>query len=1203
MKTWKASVTIPSTLPNEWDALVIGVARKHGFSARSHLADRLYIDLETDDDGDHIPDAVLNAAAEIEQLLAAPSRIQPTVVHNHYYYNSGIANVMGPGSVASDNTNSIQITQQAQKLQDPIARREYLDAMHRAAERLRPLQAISYQFFANTRTPTLASVYVKPTVFIGSGRERATNGVPLDMVRRPGARIAILGELGTGKSVALETLRSDLAEAAATDSAAPLPVLVHARALCDGSWREVLAAHTALSRDRVAVALNESWILLVDGVDEVGGNAWDTIDNISQCNRQCIGVVAATRPTAPPPERDSYEVVRLRSWTHIEVERFLAKWQQFDPDAVNLVRHAIKSGVLRRTLLLNPLIATLCLYVSAADRKVLNSRAALLGHVTTLLFEAWRRIRGISAADLPWSKMIRPLGQLATEYLKAGGQSLSMTHVWQHMRTLLPYEEYAVQHEAEWQLGILVPGPNGTLDFALRPIAEYLAGEVIATMNDDQAAKLVAAPWALEPMRIALTLFADLDRVERALNVIERIAVAAAHSAFAMDTRFLRPLLVAIRVAADLRDAMTPVAEQLAGAIVRLVADETSSWIGDVVAEEARNLAAVGGPCWDALLDQLRPLAQRFNEEPVGWYAAQPERPAADWIPVLLHSAADVRAVAVERLAPHVADEKVRRVLAAEIWDEGYVMGGTPPAVLAGGALRHAPPDAKFGLPREMLLAAVDNGDLIASAAAALALGPSDADLPLLVRALRGGSASFMVPPGVIAEIANTAAGKQALDEGWPDWRDPRFQQTAVPRPMVPTHQPPPPSHEVRVRIAKLLAPALATLSDDDLRLFMGRTQYSRDHMLLKALESDPSLADRIDPRHVPLDAQHKLGEAALQSRSLRDRLVALWRDPDLRLRSEYPGLSLEPLIEDGDAEAATIYAEWLPSSPYAWLKRGVLDEPRPGVLGHPTVLEAARALARQLIHNATFGRPDGSRVARGATGNMLGQISLAWRSDPSILETLHDWLRDDDDESFNGALRAFWGVPLTPEIVATAQDALARRLASLHDEAGSGMRSFDAPFWLLWIDEMRFTMALRAAITPLAVPSTGLGCVAGGVLLPLLGPEDAAKLAAMMAPFGITLDDASLERELLRRYILAAEDAWVAAAVAEIEQGWLMSGSSGLRLMELVSAEHRAVVADALRRSPAFRNELHWVRAREDDLACVRPADIVRKVAFELGL
>src|SRR5262249_42901794 len=158
-------------------------------------------------------------------------------------------------------------------------------------------------------------------------------------------------------------------------------------------------------------------------------------------------------------------------------------------------------------------------------------------------------------------------------------------------------------------------------------------------------------------------------QVDRAVNLIQWIAAAAVHGAPALDTNFLRPLLVAIRVAADLRDAMAPVAELLAAAMTRLVADETSSWIGDVVAEEARNLAAVGGPCWDALLDRLRSLAQRFSEEPVGWYAAQPERPAADWIPVLLHSAADVRAVAIERLAPHVADENVRGVLVAEIWD------------------------------------------------------------------------------------------------------------------------------------------------------------------------------------------------------------------------------------------------------------------------------------------------------------------------------------------------------------------------------------------------------------------------------------------------------------------------------------------------------------------------------------------------------
>jgi hypothetical protein len=324
----------------------------------------------------------------------------------------------------------------------------------------------------------------------------------------------------------------------------------------------------------------------------------------------------------------------------------------------------------------------------------------------------------------------------------------------------VPYEEEYVQHEAAWQLGILVPGPDGTLDFVLRPVAEYLAGEVIAAMNDDQIAALVAAPWALEPMRIALTLFADHDRVDRAINLIERIAIASVHSAPALDTHFLRPLLIAIRVAADLRDATAPVAEPLAAAIVYLVADETSSWIGDVVAEEARNLAVVGGPCWDALLDRLRPLAQRFSEEPVGWHAGQSERPAADWIRVLLHSAADVRAVAIQRLAPHVADENVQRALATEIWDEGCVIGGTPPSVLAGAALRHAPRDAKFGPLRVRLLEVLDDGDPIASTAAAVALLPSEADLRSLVRALRAGAGSFTLPPGVIADIASSPAGE-----------------------------------------------------------------------------------------------------------------------------------------------------------------------------------------------------------------------------------------------------------------------------------------------------------------------------------------------------------------------------------------------------------------------------------------------------------
>lgn len=152
-------------------------------------------------------------------------------------------------------------------------------------------------------------------------------------------------------------------------------------------------------------------------------------------------------------------------------------------------------------------------------------------------------------------------------------------------------------------------------------------------------------------------------------------------------------------------------------------------------------------------------------------------------------------------------------------------------------------------------------------------------------------------------------------------------------------------------------------------------------------------------------------------------------------------------------------------------------------------------------------------------------------------------------------------------------------------------------------IDEMRITAPLRALIMPRVMPSTAIGCVAGAVVLPLLDPEHAAALAAEMAPLGVTLDEHLLHREFLRRYVLAAETAWTAAAIAAIENGLPMTGASGLQLMEFLSAEHRAMVAEALLRSPASRAELRWIRSREDDLRCVRPADIVRKIAFDLGL
>jgi hypothetical protein len=706
-------------------------------------------------------------------------------------------------------------------------------------------------------------------------------------------------------------------------------------------------------------------------------------------------------------------------------------------------------------------------------------------------------------------------------------------------------------------------------------------------------------PWALEPMRVALTLLADLGRVDRAVALIERIAVATITSVPGADARFLRSLILAIRVAAELGDAIAPAAERLVAAIVHVVTDETSSWVGNVVAEEARALAAIGGPCLDSLLGRLRPFAQRFSDEPAGWYAAQPDRAVAYWMMALLHPEADVRAIAIEKLTSHIDQQLVQHTLAVEIFDEGYVLGGTPPAVLAGDALRRVPRGAAFDRVREMLLAALDDGDPLTSAAAAVALRPYEANLPSLVSALRTAAASFTVPPHVIAELANTPAGEQALDEGWPDWRDPRFQQALMPRPSTLPHEPRPPSHPVRVRIAKLFALVLPRLADDDLRLFTPRSQYVRDHMLVEALDEDPSVAERLDLRHVPLDAQVKVGEAARRSPPLRNRLVAFWEDPSL-LQSEYPGIALEPLIEAHDAEAATIYAKWLPNSPYAWIQRSATAHPRPGVLRHPIVLEAVRTLAVRLIDESTVGRPDGSRIAKVSVGNMLNPLAAAWCDDPSIIDRLHDWLRADDEESFNGALWALWGIPLTPDVKAIAEAGFRKRLAVIQEPEELG---HDARDWLVWIDEMRITAPLHTLIMPLVNPFTYIGCVAGAVVLPLLDPAHAAALATEMAPLGITLDEHLLHHEFLRRYVLAAEPAWTAAAIDAIEHGLPVTGSSGLQIMEWLSAEHRAMVVEALLRSPSSQAELRWIRPRADDLRCERPADIVRKIAFDLGL
>ena len=109
MTTHTISVEVPAILPAEWRDLATGIAGKYGFTGKAHLAqDRLYMTLETLENGESTSDAANAVAEELEKALTAPSRIAGAV-SQQTYINHGQVAAMGQGSSVRESRFQQQI--------------------------------------------------------------------------------------------------------------------------------------------------------------------------------------------------------------------------------------------------------------------------------------------------------------------------------------------------------------------------------------------------------------------------------------------------------------------------------------------------------------------------------------------------------------------------------------------------------------------------------------------------------------------------------------------------------------------------------------------------------------------------------------------------------------------------------------------------------------------------------------------------------------------------------------------------------------------------------------------------------------------------------------------------------------------------------------------------------------------------------------
>lgn len=1007
---------------------------------------------------------------------------------------------------------------------------------------------------------------------------------------RGGHPVAVLGHVGTGKSTLLLWCAAELATRSQT-SGEPIPLLLHARELQATAWPDILE-RLLPGVGRAGSSL--SWWVLVDGIDEVGSEAWSMLAMLKRRFQNIAGIVAAARPLTRPAPEDGFECLELTRWSEIDVERFLSSWARRDASAVERVRTQLGAQA-SADLLANPLTATAALLIAHEMNVLPRSRSGIVGCIAELLFRAWRRTRGDS--KLEWSDVKPVLLTLAEIVVR--GEPLTLERV----RTAFASRGFAaaidLPDEVERQLGILVKIDDCHFEFVHRSIAEHLVGESVRAVEAEVFMRIACAPWSREVIRHAIGISSDFEEHATVDSRLQELAVLARFTTF--DVSALRAVSSAITAAADLAFAGIELARQptevLADAIVVVLFEEVSTWIGDSIIDQVKRVARAGGALWDAVLSRMVNRLRPSQDDPVHWYAGK-ELHVQDWISALLHRNAEVRTVAVDRLAPHIEDPVIQRMIFLVMSDEGYTLVGAPPALRAGLAWRRLTRDPSIADAFSLLRHRLTSSGQLKAGAAALALRPGEAPSHDIVQALRFLSDSCEIPQFVLDELTSTAEGQDALQEVWPDWTQSSrvTMATGQDRYTQCTGATPPPSSIVRARIVRACSPRLAGMDRATLEIIGARLSMLVSYELIAGGSVERALEQHLE--HIPLDAQHELGALLLRSQDTRKRVLGLWPPPEGRL---YPGIALEPLVEAGDDEAAAVYREFLPHSPYAW---GILArQPLEGVLTHPLIRPDACMLAASVIDRTQTLDHTGSRLAVTSAATVLQNLTSAWCRDTTIMSRVWSLLDADPIHGLAAVLTATRFVELS---ASWREDLYARVRTNLEALVSAPNKLdlntiVDAEHGIEWIEARQLANKFADILRRLGDLDHPLGWLALAVRWPAMSENERTDASRRVAESAIEESSTSLPFVYLERFVRAAPGVWCNELVVTIRNGGHIDGTVGIQALNLLPRDLQGQVVRVLQSSAYSQMELPWVRSGVD-LQCARPADTVRRLIYELG-
>lgn len=836
----------------------------------------------------------------------------------------------------------------------------------------------------------------------------------------------LLGDPGSGKSWAMLRAAGDLAVLARSAPDGPLPLLVTARELiaCENP-REALRNHCTTigpEMEPLLASPDQRWIVLVDGLDEAGASGNTAVLKLMRMfGARLEALLISSRPTFMPRVGVVTGELRLLPWREVDVDDFLHRWEAVAPDAVGRLR-ARDARTVVGPLLSSPQAATLCVLAARSGGPVLGNQALLVEHVLQTLWK--RRSESRPAAGtppVPWDMVSPLLRHLAKIYLVHGLHALDENGIERLAHKLNPDMAVRIKDALIQDVGLLTRVRPGQVDFPFRVMAEHLLGRQIWD-ECEHGAKVSLLPnlcrrrWAEEPVRLAVLWASHHSGSECAAGLIDAILVGEEEDCPGFSDKHLRPVLIALRTGADL--SLPPhTARRLRRAAFRRIMEESSSWVGDRIADAVRSLAARSPAHAVPLFRVLTRFASDPRRSPAAWYAAQTFEDPELWLSLQWHRDEAVRALSNDRLGRWKDRQDVIEWLFTVLNDEGRSAGGVPPALAAARVLRST--DRRLwpeGMPEE-LRARLETNDQMLAGGAAMILKPDEASPVLLARAFRAHLLGLGADPAAVRELGADPEGLAALESEWPTWRE------EVERSARTVKEPgegswglwPPPSSVVRERLWSAIGrwAALHPRLSRHRRARRAELSFQGIITFCEAIQYEPSAVEELFRRleleplgYWPPPSVEALARAAVRHPHVRDRLVLEWAHMRARPRfigNYYPGHALDLLVAAGDPDATRIFAEWLPSSDHLNLPRAEAPIPA-SVLCVPVVREVALALARNAWAEMEKLPPES--VNHTPHADYLAVLWGAWESDPDLRGRYEQWLRGDVDQRFLAALR-----------------------------------------------------------------------------------------------------------------------------------------------------------------------------------------------------